>query len=306
VGAHYAVSSLFEEYPQSEQIGCFTACSETYDLSEAGKQRLAVGKASLQSTVNWEKENISFAVLHFGDHNLVGGVRQYSGDEPFSIMEKEIKEAFEKSDISQIINLMDKHFGTHNYSLWHLFRDEKRKVMNQILDSTLHDLEADFRQIFEQHYPAMQAMKDMNIPLPKALSAPAEFILNTDIRKLFEEENLDVKQIQKLVGEFKRWDFEPDKTILGFVASQRINTLMKDFSQHPEDLLLPKTIGEMFDVLSGLPLELNLWQSQNLYFSLVKRLYEQKKEQAKKDDQKAGEWIKLVTKIGSYVGVKIP
>jgi hypothetical protein len=190
--------------------------------------------------------------------------------------------------------------------LWHLFKDEKRKVMSQILDSTLHELEANFRQIFEQHYPAMQAMKDMRIPLPKALSAPAEFILNTDFRKVLENEKLDVEQIQKLVGEFKRWDFEPDKAILGFVASQRINALMNDFSQHPEDLLLAQTVAEMFDVLDDLSIELNLWQSQNLYFSLVKRLYEQKKEQAQKGDQKAGEWIKLITKIGDYVGVKIP
>jgi hypothetical protein len=200
---------------------------------------------------------------------------------------------------------MDSHFGTHNYSLWHLFKDEKRKVMHQILDSTLKELEANFRQIYEYHYPAIQAMKDMKIPLPKALSTPVEFILNTDLQKLLESEKLDLEEVQKLVQQFKKRDFELDKTTLGFVAGQKINQLMRACSQDPDDVSLLKTVGDVFDVLSDLPLELNLWKSQNMYFSLIKSLYDRKKEQARQDDQKAREWINHIQKIGKYLGVSV-
>ncbi|MFP4081852.1 MAG: DUF3536 domain-containing protein [Candidatus Aminicenantes bacterium] len=305
VGVHYAVSSLFEDYPETITISCYTAKSEKYDISEAGKQRLALGKACVHSEITLEEEDLSFAVLHFGDHNLLGGVRPYSGDEYFSQMQKEIKDSFTKSDIPGIISLIDKHFGAHNYSLWHLFKDEKRKVMNQILDSTLKELEGYFRQIYEHHYPVMKAMKDMKIPLPKALSTPVEFILNTDLRKLLESETIDLEEIKKLVEEFRTWPFQPDQTIFSFVACQKIDSLMKELSQKPDDLSLLKVIEELFRISHDLSLRLNLWKSQNMYFSLAKKHYPEFRKRAEKRDQTAQQWIKHIQNVGSYLGVKI-
>jgi len=152
-GAHYAISSLFEEYPDTIKISCYTAENELYDLSEAGMQRLAVGRARVNSDITGEECTIGFAVLHLGDHNIIGGVREYMGDEPFSLMRQEIQNAFGRSDVPDVIRLMDTHFETHNYSLWHLFRDEQRKVLGQILESTLNEVEASFRQIYERSFP---------------------------------------------------------------------------------------------------------------------------------------------------------
>ncbi|MEJ2066434.1 MAG: DUF3536 domain-containing protein, partial [Deltaproteobacteria bacterium] len=177
-GAHYAVSSLFEEYPETVQIYCNVVKNEFYDQEELGIQRLALGKATIRSDITWEEAAISFAVLHLGDHNLLGGVRGYMGDDSFSAMSQEIKDAFTKGDIPEVIRVMDKHFETHNYSLWHLFRDEQRKVLSQILDATLEEIEVSFRQIYEHHYPVMQVMRGMHIPLPKALATTLEFVLN--------------------------------------------------------------------------------------------------------------------------------
>ena len=135
VGAHFAISSLFEEYPERAHIYCYTANREAYDRAEAGRLKLAVGRTRIVSEITWDEEPISFAVLHLGDHNLNGGVKKLMEDESFSAMNTEIKEAFDKGDIPEVIRLMDKHFGTNNYSLWHLFKDEQRKVLNQVLRS---------------------------------------------------------------------------------------------------------------------------------------------------------------------------
>jgi len=304
VGVHYAVSSLFEEYPETIKIDCYTAKSETYDILEAGKQKLAIGRTCLHSEITLEEEDISFAIFHLGDHNLIGGARRYSGDESFLLMEEEIKDSFTKSDIPGIINLIDKHFGTHNYSLQHLFRDEKRQVMNQILDSALQELEGYFRQIYEHHYPAMKAMKEMKIPLPKALSTPVEFILNTDLRKLLESETIELEKIQKSVDELKTWSFEPDQTLLSFVAYRKIDLLMKTLTQKPEDLSLLKTIEELFRIAHDLSLQLNLWKSQNMYFFLTKKHYQEFRNKAENGDREAQKWIRHIQNIGNYLGVK--
>ena len=301
VGAHYAISSLFEEYPETINIFCYTAKSEIYDLNEYGIQKLAVGKARIHADITGEERLVCFAVLHFGDPNLIGGVREYMGDDCFSRMHQEITNAFTKSDIPEVIRLMDRHFETHWYSLWHLFKDEQRKVLNQILEPILSEMEASSRQTYEQHYQIMQVMRDLRIPLPKALAATAEFVLNADLRKSLETEELDLEDLQKLVGQVKKWSFELDMTTLGFVASQRINSLMEQLSMTPEDVLLLERIETIFGILSALPLELDLWKTQNICFSISKQLSGEMRESAERGDQTAEKWVEHFDNLQEYL-----
>ena len=146
VGAHYAISSLFEAYPENIKIYCYSAKSEYYTRMDAGRMKLATGKLNITSDITLDEKTISFAVLHLGDITMNGGVREFLGEQEFYAMQQEIKSAFEKSDTPSVIRLMHKHFGTHNYSLWHLFRDEQRKIVNQVLNN-------DLRKILEDEEP---------------------------------------------------------------------------------------------------------------------------------------------------------
>jgi alpha-amylase/alpha-mannosidase (GH57 family) len=304
VGVHYAVSSLFEEYPETIKIGAYTSTSDIYDLTDSGREKLAVGKACLSSEITWEEEDICFAVLHFGDHNLIGGARKFTDDRSFSSMHEEIKKAFTKSDIPEVIRLMDKHFGTHNYSLWHLFRDEKRKVLHQVLNSTLMEMETSFRQIYENQYSVMQALRENRVPLPRVFSTTVEFILNTDFRRLMENEEFDMEHLQKLVDEFKKWGLQPDKTPLGFVTSKKIDRHMEEVSENPRDISLWKNVNDLLEVLGDFPLDLDLWRSQNIYFKVCQQLGSEMKKRTQEGDEVAKEWMDYLRKIGEYLKVK--
>jgi alpha-amylase/alpha-mannosidase (GH57 family) len=304
VGVHYAVSALFEEYPETIKIGAYTSTSDIYDLTDSGREKLAVGKARLLSEITWEEENISFAVLHFGDHNLIGGARKFTDDHSFSSLHEEIKEAFTNSDIPEVIRLMDKHFGTHNYSLWHLFKDEKRKVLNQVLDSTLEEMETSFRQIYENQYSVMQALRENRVPLPKAFSTTVEFILNTDFRRLMEDEEFDLERLKKLVEEFKKWNLQPDRTLLSFVTSKKFDRLMEEVSKKPQDLSLWKTVGDLLEILRDFPLDLDLWRSQNIYFKVCQQLGSEMEKRSLEGDEGAKKWVDCLRKMGEYLRVK--
>jgi alpha-amylase/alpha-mannosidase (GH57 family) len=304
IGVHYAVSSLFEDYPETIRIGEYTAHSQSCDITESASQKLALGKAKIHSDIIWEEEQISYAVLHLGDHNLIGGVRRFTDDQAFSRMQRDIKEAFQQGDIPPLVRLMDRYFGDHNYSLWHLLRDKKRQILNQVLESTLEEAETSLRQIFEKHYSIMSALKEKNIPLPKAFSTSVEFILNADFKKLMEEKELHLEGIKKIVAEFKKWTLHPDKTLLGFVTSSKINKIMAELQDNPEELSLLKTIDSLLETLKGFPLDLNLWKSQNIYFNLCKRLQSEMQEKVKSGDPLAQNWMELMKKIGHHLNLK--
>jgi len=304
VGAHYAVSSLFEEYPETIRIGCYTTTSELYEVVEAGTQRLALGKAHVSSDITGDERAMGFAVIHLGDHNVIGGIREYIADDSFALMRREVRDAFNKGDVAEVVRLMDKHFETHNYSLWHLFRDEQRKVLNKILESTLSEIEASFRQIYERHYSAMQVMREMGIPLPKAFATVTELILSTNIRHELQREELDLEEIQKLVEESKRWSLELDKKSLGFFASRKVTSLMQRLSEIPEDTTLLETIGDVLRALSEIPLELDLWKAQNISFSIGTQRYDEMERKSNKGDSRAKKWLEHFNRLGEYLNVR--
>jgi alpha-amylase/alpha-mannosidase (GH57 family) len=302
-GAHYAISSLFEDYPETIQMFSYTTSSEVYELEEAGIQRLAVGKAVVHSDITGEEKEIGFAVLHLGNHNLIGGVREYMGDEPFSGMCREIKKAFGRSDITEIIRLMDTYFETHNYSLWHLFKDEERKVLNKILESTLREIEASFRQIYERHYPVMQVMREMRIPLPKSFATATELIIGHDMSQELKREELDFEQIGRLVEEVKRWSLDLDRKSLGFVVTEKINSLMRELSHEPDRVVLLETIENLFVTLSDLILETDLWMAQNIFFAICKTHYDAMEERASQGDEAAQTWLGHFKGLGEFLKV---
>ncbi len=305
VGGHWAISSLFEEYPESTRIYSYTTKREVYDRAEAGKMKLATGTTRVISEITGEEEPISFAVLHIGDHMLNGGVKKQMAPEAFSAMQKGIKEAFLRSDVPEIIRLMDKHFGMKNYSLWHLFRDEQRKVTKQLLGPALIGIESTFREIYEQNVPIMNFLQSIGMPLPNGMRVTAETILNMDLRRIFEKEELDLPKLQALVEEGRKWFLGIDKTTLGFAARSRIDSLMKNLVRNPEQIAMIEEIRKILESALSLSLQLDLWNAQNLFFFIDKKFCTGVKERAGKGDDLARQWIEVFHQLGSLLQVKV-
>jgi hypothetical protein len=303
VGAHYAMTSLFEQYAPKTDMYSYTVQSEQYDLKEAGRLRLVVGRAMVHSKDTWEQAHICFAVLHLGDHNFIGGVDYLNADE-FAKMRTLMTNAFLESDTPGVIGGIKDYFKYHNYSLWNLFKEEQQKILNQVLRSTMDDIETSFRQIYDHHYPLMQIKNDISLPLPRMLMTVVEFVLNRDISAVLEAEDVDIKRFKQLVEEMKRWSFKRDQANFTFLASQRISSLMNRLSGHPDNINLMEKIIAILDLLGQLSLGLDLWKAQNIYFAMGRKIYPDIIARAATDEL-AGRWVKLFEHLGEILQVKV-
>jgi hypothetical protein len=306
VGAHFAISSLFEEYPERTRIYSYTAENDVYDKTEAGRLKLAIGKTRIRSEITWEEEPVSFAVLHLGDHHLNGGVRKFMGEEAFATMQGEIREAFNKGNISDVIKLMDKHFGTNNYSLWHLFKDEQRKVLNQVLRPILEGMEVSFRKMFEESYAIMNFLQDLQMPIPKPLVVAAEYVINSDLKKAFENGRWNTEKMENLVKEAKKWSIEIDKETIGYVATGWINSSLENLSHQPEGTALLEKVAEVLKLLNSLSIEVNLWKAQNTCFSIGRGPHKEIDERAEKGDDAAKSLNEMFHQVCSHLKVNMP
>ncbi len=305
VGAHYAVSSLFQQYSQEAEIYSFSAKSEKYDLYESGRQKLVIGRAKIRSNITWEEETVCFSVLHLGDHNLTGGIQGPMEEAAFSKMEQEIKGAFKKNDIPRTIRLIEEYFKGGLYSLWHLFKDEQSRILYQILAVTLQDIELSLRQMKDQHYPIFQVVKQLRIPLPKILTNTVLVMLNKDILEALDENPINFEHLQQLVEEIKEWGLEIDRETLSFFVRKKINILMENLAKDPHNKETIRVAANLLQTLHPLSLPLDLWRAQNIYFFTGKAQYPLMKERAEKGDQTASQWIALFGQLGDLLNVKI-
>ena len=200
-------------------------------------------------------------------------------------------------------------FGGNSYSLWHLFKDEQRHILNQLLDTTWLEIEASFRHIYEHNYAIMQAMRGMNIPLPKALAAPAEFILNEAICKIIRDEREEhanlLEHLQILADEATRFSLQLDKPTIQFEASRKINRLMTQLKETPENSKLLEIIEATVRILLSIVTELNLQPAQNVFFDISKKTYPEMSKKVQAGDQTAKKWVEHFMKLARYLGVKI-
>jgi alpha-amylase/alpha-mannosidase (GH57 family) len=291
VAAHATISSLFDERLDETDIYCYSTKIEQYDRYEAGIQKLAIGRATIQSKILLEKNDIDFTVLHFGGHNLTGAVSKKMTDTEFIKMKTHISEAFKKGDTTEVMRLMNLSFDGNNYSLWHLFKDQQRKILYELLNTTWEEIEASFRHIYEYNHTIMQLMRSMNMPLPKALSTPAEFILNEDLCEEISLDDFDINRLKVLIDIVKQLSLQIDEPKIRLESSRKINCLMGKLKNAPEDTEILTKIKKLIDILVHIVPELDLEEAQNIFFAISKKRYNEINKKADSGDPWAKDWI---------------
>ncbi|MDD2310065.1 MAG: DUF3536 domain-containing protein [Desulfuromonadaceae bacterium] len=269
VGAHYAVSSVFEEYGEETGIFSYRAFKEDFLILRTGQMELAVGKIFIRSSITLKADWISFCTLYFGGHALNCGVRSFLGEEAYETMKDDIVDAFNESDFAAVIRLMDTHFGTHTYSLKDLFRDEQRHILNLIIAGTLQEFEDKFITLYENSKSLMGFLRETGMPVPHRFMTTAETALNLELQKIFTSETVDTDVVMEDIDEIKDWNVALDNEALEFIIRRRIEGAMTALRKEPDRTQLVDEVIHLVESIAALPIGVNLWQTQNIYWDML-------------------------------------
>jgi alpha-amylase/alpha-mannosidase (GH57 family) len=303
LGAHFGVSSLFEKYPQRTSVYAYTVEQEEYKRFDDRRAKLVVGRARFTSLITRESETLTFGVLHLGDHNINCGVHKFRDEKEYEATVRELSQSFGMADFPQVIRQLDRHFGESTYSVRSLFRDEQRKVLNIILRESMERADAHFRQVHERRVPLMRFLTDLNIPLPKAFNAAAEYTINTDLHRAFESEELDIDKVRELFEEARVLRVALDNTTLEFGLRKNIEGLTRRLASRPSAMALLERLNAAVQLSRTMPFDLNLWTTQNLYHEMVRDHYTGFRKQADAGDPVARQWLRLVDETGELLGI---
>jgi alpha-amylase/alpha-mannosidase (GH57 family) len=299
VTAHYAIASMFHRAGDGDLVNCYEIKQIDDVRLESGKARLAVGTSSVRSRVTREQQDVSFGVLHFGDHNLMAGIRSYPGETEFRSIVRELREPFHSADLPAVVRLLDRHFDGATYTLKSLFRDERQKVVSSLLKVTMDEAEEAYRRIYENHAPLMGFLSGMGAPLPKMLHLTAEFVLNTALRKEFMADQLDLERVQTLLDTAAREKIQWDEAWLGYALTKRFGRMADDLAVKPREDSLHR-FNLAVDLVRSLPFEVDLRRVQNVYYQLLQHVYPVVLEEG---DEASQLWISEFTALGQKLRV---
>jgi hypothetical protein len=271
VAAHYAISSVFSSFGDETDLFCYRVRRISYDIHTSGRGRLALGRAHISSAITGYQQSFSFAVLHFGDQNITAAVKPYTDADSaeFDAFAAKAEEHVQRAKFPEVIRLMDSEYGRVDYSLTSLFRDEQRRIVELILNSTLWDIENSLTTIYEDHASLLHYLSQAGLPKPPALTLAAGFAINAGLRRALETDPIDIAQMRSFLSLAKADQVPLETSTLSYIADQRMKRAMVELQMSAGSL---ETLDRALTLalnLAELPFELNLWQAQNIWYEIL-------------------------------------
>jgi hypothetical protein len=158
--------------------------------------------------------------------------------------------------------MLTARFGSETFSIWHLFRDEKRKILLSMTDRGLEIAAKNFKNVYYDNYQLMSTMRDNGMPLPDAYVAAINFTLHRRLEDVLTKANtLDTGRLDRLVADFRHWKYKwREADDLRKAAEDRLHRIIKACFSQPaawaEALYLLKS-------LKHLELDPNFYRAQN-------------------------------------------
>ena len=304
VAAHYGVSSLFESYGESAQVYCYEVTREEHKLLSAGNARMVIGRARITSRITERTGVFSFGVIHMGDHNINGGVRVYQDTEAYAKLVDDLTAAFGKGNLAESMRLLDQHFASGSWSLSFLFEEEQRRILAQILESTLQDTEGVYRQVFDRNAPLMRFLRQAGAPLPAGLELAAQFVLNSNLQRELDADEYRPDLVRALMEEASALGVELDVDDLSHALQGGVDRAADVFLEQPGDAPRMKRLTAAVDLAEDLPFQIDLARAQDAYYRTLRTVYPGIRSQGETEGNGAAGWIKDFRALGEKLLVK--
>lgn len=288
VGAHFAMSSLLRG-PEA-RVRCYRVEESDTLVRQSGRLKLGLGRLRVTSDITEETADLCYGALHLGDHNLSCGVRAFPGDGVYQQIRRELLASFLRADVPEVLRALDAGFGQRRggadgaapamYSLRHVFRDDQRQIVRQILNASLAEVETELRHIYERNAPLMRFLAGIDVPQPRGLRTAADFALHQAIRRALDAEPPDVTQAARALDEAEQAGVRLESAALGFAMAGALERLLDRLQARPLDIEAIERLEAAVRLAESPPLLVNLWRTQNGVYALLEQVYAQRPDAA--------------------------
>src|SRR2546425_12203420 len=120
-------------------------------------------------------------MLHFGGHDFSCGTGPWVDQAVYEAMKADLLARCARRSVADLVRGLDEHFPGGVASLSHLFLEERRRVLADVIRATLEKHEETYRQIWEENRKLVHYLREVDAPIPEALALVARHVLEQQI-----------------------------------------------------------------------------------------------------------------------------
>jgi hypothetical protein len=174
-----------------------------------------------------------------------------------------------------------------------------------IIADTLQDFEDKIITLYENSKSLMVFLRGTGMSVPHHFMTTAETALNLKLQKMFFSETIDAGRLKEDVDEIGSWNVALDKVALEFIIRRRLEGTMAALLKEQENTQRLTEVLLLVEAIAQLPLDVNLWQTQNMYWTLLhSRTFEINSSDEGTNDQSS--WREAVSILGHLLFFNVP
>jgi alpha-amylase/alpha-mannosidase (GH57 family) len=274
--AHYAISSLVEEYSPRQRIFSFEFERTDYVCEKSASRTLAMGAVSVRSSITGECLEGMFVVLHLGGYDFHCVVRELLAVGEYTALKEELFRLFREDSTRNLIQAIDTRMEAVSFALKDLFIDERRKVGRLLAKDALERSRDHYRRIYEESRDVMRLLASMKVPSPESLKRATEYVMSQRLEKACREltaGKLSETQLSEasasVFREAESLGCTVDVSGLKEALEQIIYSRLEAYRAN-RDVASGESAIHFLRLAEQLGVALGLWRLQNLFWELAK------------------------------------
>jgi len=179
--AHYAITGLLDEYPDDARIYAYRVERLDAARETSNGTTLSVAHARVSSDLTGETREMVSALAHFGGHDFSCGVRTWDDRPTYDALKADLLARCARQSVADLVRGLDEYFPGGLSSLSHLFLDERRRVLANVIRATLERHEETYRKIWEENRKLVHYLREVDAPIPESLAIIARHVLEQQV-----------------------------------------------------------------------------------------------------------------------------
>jgi alpha-amylase/alpha-mannosidase (GH57 family) len=282
VVAHYAITGLFEEYPDEAPVYAWRVqrLDDTGDASEG--TRLRIGRVRVASEITGETGDLQYTVLYFGGHDFSCGIRTDKDLESYDTLKADLLRRYAQRSVADVVRGLDEYFPQGLFSLTHLFLEQRRQVLASVMRAVLDKHEQTYHRVWEENRRVVRYLRQADAPIPAVLRITASHVLEnqilTELRRAADAAVLP-DRVFEVSEDAHSLGLELDLSAARPIISRMVGCALDALTEQPTAERAASVVTLVLGA-KRLGVGFGLWHTQNRFFALWR------------DHPRAREWLR--------------
>ena len=267
VVANHAVVVAVTGVEPVDDDGAYAVAVTDLLRHRVGRAALAAGVARSTEVATGATRALAFAVLHVGDHQLLGGVADFPGPAPWTALIDELTDAFGLADLLAVQRAIDRAFPGATFSLGTLLPRDRDLVLATVLAAPVQAAETSLRQIYDEHAPLIRFLCASELPVPPEFALAATHVLHARLCAELGGSRPSVNTVRAILAEATQVKADLDTPALAYLAGSALHRAIEVVDRGDGPVALER-LARLAEIAARMRSPVDLWDAQNAAWRL--------------------------------------